>query len=118
MTDLILEMLSWMSILGGLFFMIVGTIGIVRMPDVYTRLHAAGMTDTMGAGLLLLGMCFQAGLTLVLVRLILIYAFLLFTSPISTHALASAALSGGVEPYTVSADRAGEFDSLNGGQNS
>ncbi|GIS81035.1 MAG: monovalent cation/H(+) antiporter subunit G [Gemmatimonadetes bacterium] len=118
MIDLILEVLSWISILGGLFFMIVGTIGVVRMPDVYTRLHAAGMTDTMGAGLLLLGMCFQAGLTLVLVRLILIYAFLLFTSPISTHALASAALSGGLEPYTVPADRPGEVSPLDSGNNS
>ncbi|MEC7386274.1 MAG: monovalent cation/H(+) antiporter subunit G [Gemmatimonadota bacterium] len=118
MIDLILEVLSWISILGGLFFMIVGTIGVVRMPDVYTRLHAAGMTDTMGAGLLLLGMCFQAGLTLVLVRLVLIYAFLLFTSPISTHALASAALSGGLEPYTAPADRPGEVSPLNSGNNS
>ncbi len=118
MIDLILEVLSWISILGGLFFMIVGTVGVVRMPDVYTRLHAAGMTDTMGAGLLLLGMCFQAGLTLVLVRLILIYAFLLFTSPISTHALASAALSGGLEPYTVPADRPGEVSPLDSGNNS
>ncbi len=118
MIGLILEVLSWISIIGGIFFMIVGTIGVVRMPDIYTRLHAAGMTDTMGAGLLLLGMCFQAGLTLVLVRLILIYVFLLFTSPISTHALASAALSGGVKPYTVPADRAREFNSLNGGQHS
>ena len=118
MIDLILEVLSWISILGGLFFMIVGTIGVVRMPDVYTRLHAAGMTDTMGAGLLLLGMCFQAGLPLVLVRLILIYAFLLFTSPISTHALASAALSGGLEPYTVPADRPGEVSPLDSGNNS
>ena len=118
MIDLILEVLSWISILGGLFFMIVGTIGVVRMPDIYTRLHAAGMTDTMGAGLLLLGMCFQAGLTLVLVRLILIYAFLLFTSPISTHALASAALSGGLEPYTVPADRPGEVSPLDSGNNS
>jgi len=118
MIDLSLEVLSWISILGGLFFMIVGTIGVVRMPDVYTRLHAAGMTDTMGAGLLLLGMCLQAGLTLVLVRLILIYAFLLFTSPISTHALASAALSGGLEPYTVPADRPGEVSPLDSGNNS
>ena len=118
MIDLILEVLSWISILGGLFFMIVGTIGVVRMPDVYTRLHAAGMTDTMGAGLLLLGMCIKAGLTLVLVRLILIYAFLLFTSPISTHALASAALSGGLEPYTVPADRPGEVSPLDSGNNS
>ena len=118
MIDLILEVLSWISILGGLFFMIVGTIGVVRMPDVYTRLHAAGMTDTMGAGLLLLGMCFQAGLTLVLVRLILIYAFLLFTSPIINNALASAALSGGLEPYTVPADRPGEVSPLDSGNNS
>ena len=118
MIDLILEVLSWISILGGLFFMIVGTIGVVRMPDVYTRLHAAGMTDTMGAGLLLLGMCFQAGLTLVLVRLILIYAFLRFTRPISTHALASAALSGGLAPYTVPADRPGAVSPLDIGSNS
>ena len=96
-----LDVLSWVSIIAGLFFMIVGTFGILRLPDVFTRLHAAGMTDTMGAGFLILGMCLQAGLGLVLVRLIFVYAFLLFTSPIATHALARAALAGGVEPYTV-----------------
>lgn len=98
---LALEVLSWVSIAGGLFFMVVGTIGILRMPDVFTRLHAAGMTDTMGAGLLILGMCIQAGLGLVLVRLVIVYLFLLFTSPIATHALARAALAGGVQPYEV-----------------
>ena len=91
--------LSWLLILGGLFFILVGAVGVLRMPDVYTRLHAAGMTDTMGAGLLILGLCLQAGIGLNLVRLILIYAFLLFTSPVGTHALASAALSGKVEPF-------------------
>ena len=96
-----LDVLSWISIVTGLFFMVVGTVGILRMPDVFTRLHAAGMTDTMGAGFLILGMCLQAGLGLVLVRLVIVYAFLMFTSPISTHALARAALAGGVEPYTV-----------------
>ncbi|GMR12744.1 MAG: monovalent cation/H(+) antiporter subunit G [Gemmatimonadota bacterium] len=96
-----LDILSWISIVGGLFFMVVGAIGVLRMPDVYTRLHAAGMTDTMGAGLILIGLTFQAGLTLVAVRLLLVWAFLLFTSPISTHALARAALSGGVEPFRV-----------------
>jgi multicomponent Na+:H+ antiporter subunit G len=95
-----LDALSWVAIAGGLFFMIVGTVGILRMPDMFTRLHAAGMTDTMGAGLLILGMCLQAGLGLVLVRLVFVYAFILFTSPIATHALARAALSAGVVPYT------------------
>lgn len=99
MLDLALDFLSWISILAGLFFMIVGTIGVLRMPDVYTRLHAAGMTDTLGAGFLLLGMGLQTGFTLVTLRLGLVYAFLLFTSPIGTHALARAALSGNVEPY-------------------
>lgn len=99
--EMALDALSWLFISTGLFFMIVGTVGILRMPDIYTRLHAAGMTDTMGAGFLILGMCLQAGLTLVLVRLVIVYAFLMFTSPISTHALARAATAGGVVPYEV-----------------
>ena len=97
--EVLVDLLSWASILAGLFFMITGTIGVLRMPDVYTRLHAAGMTDTMGAGFLILGMCLQAGVGLLALRLILVYVFLTFTSPIGTHALARAALSGGVKPY-------------------
>ncbi len=95
------DLLSWISILGGLFFIVVGSIGVLRFPDVYTRLHAAGMTDTMGAGFLLVGLSFQEGLTLITVRLLMIWAFLLFTSPIATHALARAALHGKVEPIRV-----------------
>ncbi|MDH5589736.1 MAG: monovalent cation/H(+) antiporter subunit G [Gemmatimonadota bacterium] len=97
--DMVFDAVSWVLISGGVFFMVVGAIGLVRMPDVYTRLHAAGMTDTMGAGLILMGLCFQGGGFPVVVRLVLIWLFLLFTSPIGTHALARAALSGGVEPY-------------------
>ncbi len=96
-----LDVLSWVFIVAGLFFIVVGGIGLIRLPDVYTRLHAAGMTDTMGAGLLLIGLSFQAGLTLVTVRLLMIWAFLLFTSPIATHALARAALHGKVEPIQI-----------------
>jgi multicomponent Na+:H+ antiporter subunit G len=107
--DLAFDLVTWASVVAGLFFMLVGTVGVLRMPDVYTRLHAAGMTDTMGAGFLLLGMAAHAveqmmhGEThywTVLVRLVLVYAFLLFTSPIATHALARAGLAGGVEPWT------------------
>jgi|TARA_B110000263_G_scaffold143195_1_gene124283 multicomponent Na+:H+ antiporter subunit G len=82
----------------GLFFIVVGAVGVLRMPDVYTRLHAAGMTDTMGAGFLLIGLALNEGLTLIAVRLILIWIFLLFTSPVSTHALARAALHAGIQP--------------------
>ncbi|MEX0837546.1 MAG: monovalent cation/H(+) antiporter subunit G [Gemmatimonadota bacterium] len=90
----ILDILSWVFIVSGLFFMIVGTIGILRMPDILTRLHPAGMTDTMGAGFLLLGMALQTTDWMVLVRLLFIYAFLLFTGPIASHALARAAILG------------------------
>ncbi len=88
----VLDALSWLSIGLGLFFMIVGTIGILRMPDVLARLHPAGMTDTMGAGFLLLGMALQTTDWMVMVRLLFIYAFLLFTSPMASHALARAVL--------------------------
>ena len=98
MIELVLDVLSWVSIVAGIFFVIVGAVGVLRMPDVLTRLHAAGMTDTMGAAFLLVGMCFQAGLTLLTLRLLLVLAFLLFTSPIGTHALARAALASKLVP--------------------
>ncbi|MBH16280.1 MAG: cation:proton antiporter, partial [Gemmatimonadetes bacterium] len=91
----IVSVFVWGIILSGLFFIVVGAIGILRMPDVYSRLHAAGMTDTMGAGLLLVGLAVNEGLTLIAMRLILIWIFLLFTSPVGTHALARAAIQAG-----------------------
>lgn len=111
--DVLFEVVAWVFIVAGLFFMLTGTLGVLRMPDVYTRLHAAGMTDTMGAGFLLAGMAVvtvegmlhgEAGYGFVLVRLVLTYAFLLFTSPIATHALARAGLAGGVQPWTADAE--------------
>lgn len=90
----VLDLLSWVSILIGLFFVLTGALGVLRMPDVFTRLHSAGMTDTMGAGFLVLGMCLQTGWSLVSLRFVLVYAFLLFTSPIATHAVARAAHTG------------------------
>ena len=87
--DMALYVLTWASFLGGGFFLIVGGIGLLRFPDFYTRLHAAGMTDTLGVGLMLLGMMMQlpeAGLTLTAVRVAFIGFFMIFfTSPTSTR---------------------------------
>ena len=102
-----LSVVTWALLLSGAFFLVTGALGMVRLPDVFTRMHAAGMTDTMGAGLILVGLCVYSGANLVTVRLILVLAFLWFTSPIATHALAKAALSGGTEPYTVPRREAG-----------
>ncbi|NNM03565.1 MAG: monovalent cation/H(+) antiporter subunit G [Gemmatimonadetes bacterium] len=93
------DILSWAFLLSGSFFAIVGGIGVMRFPDLFTRLHAAGVTDTGGAGLILLGLMFQGGLSLVTVKLLLILGFLWFSSPVSTYALARAALAGGEEPF-------------------
>ena len=89
-----LDLVSWVCLLAGAFFAISGGVGILRFPDFFTRMHATGVTDTMCAGLILLGLMFQAGWSPALIKLILILAFLLLTSPTSTHAIAKAALHG------------------------
>lgn len=92
------DIVSWVLLLTGGFFVLVGGIGILRMPDVYTRGHAASLTDTLGSALILSGLMVQAGPTLVTVKLILILAFFFFTSPTSSHALLHTAYSAGVKP--------------------
>ena len=79
-------------ILGGLFFFFTGTVGLLRFPDVYTRLHAAGKCDTLGAQLILLGLAVVNGWTLESVKLIMIIAFLMLANPTATHAMIRAAL--------------------------
>jgi len=98
MRVLVVDLLSWGFILAGCFFTLAGAIGLVRMPEVYTRMHAASVIDTLGAGLLCIGMMLQAGLTLVSVKLVFILALLFFIGPVVTHALAQAALHAGIEP--------------------
>jgi multicomponent Na+:H+ antiporter subunit G len=95
---LAIEAVSWVLLASGGLFCIVGALGLVRMPDLYTRMHAASVIDTVGAGLLLAGMVLQAGLSLVSVKLAMIALLLFFTSPAATHALGHAALGRGVEP--------------------
>lgn len=96
--DMIVEILSWIFILSGSFFAIVGAIGVLRLPDFWTRLHGMSITDSAGVILLILGMCMQAGLTLITVKLLIILAFLFITGPTSSHAVANAALVSGLKP--------------------
>jgi multicomponent Na+:H+ antiporter subunit G len=95
---LVLELISWALLLAGSAFAVIGGIGMLRLPDLYTRMHGASVTDTMGAGLILIGLMIQAGLGLIAVKLILILVFILFTSPVASHALAKAARGSGLEP--------------------
>ena len=90
--------ISVLFLLTGSFFVIVGGIGIFRLPDFYTRLHGGGVTDTLGAGLILTGLAFQSGLSLDTAKLGIVLVFLLVTGPTSCHALAQAARTSGLEP--------------------
>ena len=92
------DIASMISIVIGLFFVLGGTLGVLRLPDFFTRMHAAGMTDTLGAELILLGLIIQAGFSLMSVKLLLVAIFLFITSPTATHAVASAAHQAGLKP--------------------
>ena len=89
---------SALFVIAGGFFLVVGGIGLVRLPDLFTRLHAAGVGDTLGVALFVLGFMFLADFGIVTIKLALVLLFLLLTGPVATHALAKAALHGGVHP--------------------
>ena len=95
---LAIDIVSAVLLISGGLFVLVGGIGVLRMPDLYTRMHAASVTDTMGALLVILGVTLQAGFTLASVKLAAILVFLLFTSPTASYALANAALLAGIKP--------------------
>jgi multicomponent Na+:H+ antiporter subunit G len=96
--DVALDLLSWALLLSGGFFAVAGGIGVIRLPDFYTRLHASGITDTGAAYLILAGLMIQGGLTIITVKLALIGFFMFFSNPTSTYALAAAAHRSGIEP--------------------
>ena len=99
MTSL-LDLAAGACLLSGAAFLLVGAIGLVRLPDFFTRVHATGVIDTMGTGLVLLGLFILAGWTLPAVKLVLIFGFMMLTGPTATHALAKAALHGRLDPLS------------------
>lgn len=82
----------------GSVFVLIGALGLLRLPDIFTRVHGASVLDTAGAALMLVGMMLQAGASLVTVKLAFLLAIFLFTLPVAGHALARAALQGGLAP--------------------
>jgi multicomponent Na+:H+ antiporter subunit G len=98
MTPFVVDIISWPLILAGSFFVVVGALGLLRMPEVFTRMHAASLIDTLGAGFLILGMILQAGFSLVTLKLLILLALFFFTTPVVTHALARVCLHEGVDP--------------------
>lgn len=99
--SVVIDILSWAALLGGSFFYVVGAIGLNRMPDIFSRMHAVSVSETMGVGLMILGMLMQAGFTLVAAKLIIIMVVMMWTGAVATHALARAALHDGEMPLLM-----------------
>ena len=98
MMDTLVLVLSGLAIAVGVIALLIGSLGLIKLPDVYCRIHAVGMIDTAGASFIILGMIIHQGFSLVSFKLALIGVFLFFTSPIATHAVAQVAHKMGVKP--------------------
>ncbi len=97
MIEQILEIISMVLILIGSIFYFLGTLGIVRFPDLYTRLHAATKSIVIGACGIILGVILLEGISAASVKAFLIMIFLLSTTPIASHAIARAGYFSGVK---------------------
>ena len=106
---ILLDIASWLLILAGCFFILTGAFGMLRLPDLYTRIHSASLIETLGAGFLFAGLMLQAGFTQVTLKLLFVLLLFFFTGPVITHALAQAALTAGIKPE-LAEDRRGRLD--------
>jgi multicomponent Na+:H+ antiporter subunit G len=98
--EMLLSWLSGISLLLGTAALIVGALGLVRLPNLFSRIHAVGMMDTAGVAFITLGMLIHEGFSLISVKLAVVGVFLFFTSPIATHAVAQVAHRSGFSPVT------------------
>ncbi len=94
-----IEIMSAICLLIGSFFCISGGVGILRFPDFYTRMHAVGVSDTLGAGMILIGLMLQSQDILVIAKLVMILLLMLLINPAASHVLAKAAIHNGLKPF-------------------
>ena len=95
----IINIVSWIFIFAGAFFVFTGALGILRMPDFFTRLHPAGIIDAMGAPCVFIGVAMQNGFTLFTGKIAILTIFLFITSPTASHTVAKSALINGLKPF-------------------
>lgn len=98
--ELIVTVLAMALILAGLVFLMVAAVGMIRLPDVFTRAHAISMTDTLGVGLVLAGLALYQGFTLAALKTVLILVLLFHLNPVISHATLRAALRSGLKPWS------------------
>ena len=98
MIENIWDILSICSFVFGIIFILTGSIGLLKLPDVFSRIHSSGMIDTAGAAFIILGMIFQSGISLATAKLIFIGIFIFFSSPVSSHVISNLARKKGIVP--------------------
>lgn len=99
-----MTILAVVFVSAGVFFLLMGAVGLLRFPDFYTRMHAAGKCDTLGSLLVVLGLAFYSGFSLTSVKIVLIALFIFVTSPTATHAMARAAFTHDVPLWKKEGD--------------
>jgi multicomponent Na+:H+ antiporter subunit G len=99
MLTTIINVISTIFILAGLFFIIAGTIGLIRFPDFYSRMHATGKCDTLGEGLVIMGLIIYNGLNFISLKLLFLVIFIFVVNPVATHAIARAAYKVGLQVW-------------------
>ena len=99
--DSLFPILSGVCLMIGIFLSLTSAVGILRMPDFYSRMHAVGITDTLAAFLILSGLALLATSWMEVTKLAMVFAFLAFTSPTASHALSKAARHSGLRPFVT-----------------
>lgn len=95
-----MKIIALIFLFSGFFFTAVAALGVIRFPDFYTRLHAAGKGDTLGIALSIIGLALYNGFNLVSIKLLFIVIFIFIANPIGTHVLSRAAFKSGIKPWT------------------
>ena len=102
--SILIDIVSWIALVAGGLLMVTSALGMVRLPNLFTRLHAGSLADTGGVGLILLGLVLQTEPGLNTLKLLLIGFVLFLTTPAASHAVGHAALLGGLSPDSGNAD--------------
>jgi multicomponent Na+:H+ antiporter subunit G len=104
MTTTVMYVLAILCILGGLFFFTTATIGLLRFPDFFTRLHATGKGDTLAVFLSLIGLALYEGISLTGLKIVFIAVFMFLAQPTATHAISRAGIKSGLQFWRKEGD--------------
>ena len=102
------ELIATILLLIGFFFIAISAIGVIRLPDFYSRLHSSGMGETLGLMISFLGLAVFEGLNLMTIKLLIVFLLVFLANPIGTHILGQAAIKSGLVPWEIKEEEAEE----------